>query len=307
MATVTGFTAERMLNIENSTVVDGEVQGDNLILLTRDGTPIDAGNVRGQKGDTGEVGQPVHTGIISMYGGNTAPAGYLLCDGALVSRVTYAALFAEIGTIWGAGDGLNNFNVPNLQQRFPIGKGTAPYADVLAESGGSKDAVVVQHQHDMGHTHNTSNHYHGFDHGHTASSGTESGSHYHTIPNHRHQITSGGGGSGYGYRSVVGAGNGGGYELLNNDPSYAVNVSFVEYPSTEYNGGGNGTSAQLSTVTSQSSTHSHGITVANLTGSSTTPAGSEALSHAGKTDMQGAVGTDKNLPPYVVVNFVIKT
>lgn len=47
MSTVTGFTAERMLAIENGTVVDGSVVGDNLILTTKDGTPIDAGNVRG--------------------------------------------------------------------------------------------------------------------------------------------------------------------------------------------------------------------------------------------------------------------
>ena len=150
MATVTGFTAERMLNIENSTVVDGEVQGDNLILQTRDGTPIDAGNVRGPKGDTGAIGQPVSPGIISMYGGNSAPAGYLLCDGRLVSRVTYAALFAEIGVIWGAGDGLNTFGLPDLQQRFPAGKGTAAWANALTKADGSKDAALIQHQHDIG-------------------------------------------------------------------------------------------------------------------------------------------------------------
>ena len=56
MVKVTGFTAERMLQIENSTVVDGEVQSDQLILLTRAGTPIDAGNVRGPKGDQGIPG-----------------------------------------------------------------------------------------------------------------------------------------------------------------------------------------------------------------------------------------------------------
>lgn len=58
MATVTGFTAARMLVIENETVVDGEVQGDNLILMTREGTPIDAGNVRGPQGPKGDAGAP---------------------------------------------------------------------------------------------------------------------------------------------------------------------------------------------------------------------------------------------------------
>lgn len=51
MATVNGFTAERMLQIENTTVVDGEVDGDgHLVLMTREGTPIDAGVVSGDVG-----------------------------------------------------------------------------------------------------------------------------------------------------------------------------------------------------------------------------------------------------------------
>jgi microcystin-dependent protein len=47
-----------------------------------------------------------------------------MCDGAAVNRVTYAALFAAIGTIWGVGDGVNTFNVPDLRGRATIGAGT---------------------------------------------------------------------------------------------------------------------------------------------------------------------------------------
>ncbi len=53
MATVTGFTAERMLEIEAASVIDGEVRTNNLFLITRGGTEIDAGNVRGPIGNTG--------------------------------------------------------------------------------------------------------------------------------------------------------------------------------------------------------------------------------------------------------------
>jgi hypothetical protein len=56
VATVTGYTAERMKTIEDTTVVDGEIIGDNLHLLTRVGDHIDAGNVRGPKGDKGDKG-----------------------------------------------------------------------------------------------------------------------------------------------------------------------------------------------------------------------------------------------------------
>jgi len=56
VTTVTGLTADRMIEMENATVVDGEVVGNNLILETRDGTPIDAGNVRGPQGVPGAPG-----------------------------------------------------------------------------------------------------------------------------------------------------------------------------------------------------------------------------------------------------------
>lgn len=56
----------------------------------------------------------IDTGIIVRYGNATPPAGYLDCNGAAVSRTTYAALFAITGTTYGAGDGSTTFNLPNL-------------------------------------------------------------------------------------------------------------------------------------------------------------------------------------------------
>lgn len=67
MGTVTVFTADRMLAIENGTVVDGDVVGDNLILTTKDGTPIDAGNVRGPQGDTGATGNTGAAGADAAF------------------------------------------------------------------------------------------------------------------------------------------------------------------------------------------------------------------------------------------------
>lgn len=63
-------------------------------------------------------------GAIVPFGGTTPPLGTLLCDGSAVSRVTYAALFAAIGTTYGAGDGSTTFNLPNLKGRVPVGAGT---------------------------------------------------------------------------------------------------------------------------------------------------------------------------------------
>ena len=65
--------------------------------------------------------QAVPTGSVHMMATTTAPSGYLKCNGAAVSRTTYADLFAIIGTAHGAGDGSSTFNVPDLRGEFVRG------------------------------------------------------------------------------------------------------------------------------------------------------------------------------------------
>lgn len=76
-------------------------------------------------------------GIIQMYGGITAPTNWLLCDGSAVNRLTYIKLFTAIGTIYGVGDGSTTFNLPNLTNRMPMGKGTGSFA-TLGSVGGAE-------------------------------------------------------------------------------------------------------------------------------------------------------------------------
>ncbi|MDR0830051.1 MAG: tail fiber protein [Prevotellaceae bacterium] len=59
-------------------------------------------------------------GTIIAFGGNKAniPAGWLLCDGAAVSRSDYAALYTAIGTAWGYGNNSTTFNLPDLRGIF---------------------------------------------------------------------------------------------------------------------------------------------------------------------------------------------
>lgn len=64
-------------------------------------------------------------GSVIAFAANSNLSGYLLCNGAAVSRTTYAALFAAIGTIYGKGDGSTTFNLPNLTKKFIQGSGTA--------------------------------------------------------------------------------------------------------------------------------------------------------------------------------------
>lgn len=109
---------------------------------------------------------PLFPGKIEMYGGATAPSGYLLCDGSAVSRTTYSALYSAIGTAFGVGDGSTTFNVPDLRSRSPIGAGTGTGLTnrTLGTTGGNETHTLTQaetpvksHTHgvtDPGHVHN---------------------------------------------------------------------------------------------------------------------------------------------------------
>lgn len=71
-------------------------------------------------------GQPLlPIGIVQAFAGTTIPNGWLLCDGSAVSRTDYAALYAVIGTTYGAGNGSTTFNLPNLTDKFIQGNATA--------------------------------------------------------------------------------------------------------------------------------------------------------------------------------------
>lgn len=60
-------------------------------------------------------------GSILMFAGETAPDGWLLCNGQAVSRTDYADLFAVIGVAYGSGDTSTTFNLPDLGGRVPVG------------------------------------------------------------------------------------------------------------------------------------------------------------------------------------------
>jgi len=55
---------------------------------------------------------------VVFIAGITAPAGFLKCNGAAVSRATYSSLFALIGTTYGVDDGSTTFNLPELRGEF---------------------------------------------------------------------------------------------------------------------------------------------------------------------------------------------
>ena len=81
---------------------------------------------------TGIEGIP--TATIVPWSSASVPSGFLECAGAAVSRSTYSALFAIVGTTYGAGDGSSTFNVPDLQDNIAVGKSGTK---ALASTGGA--------------------------------------------------------------------------------------------------------------------------------------------------------------------------
>jgi microcystin-dependent protein len=80
------------------------------------------------------------------YGGGTPPSGYLPCNGAAVSRTTYAALYAVLGDSWGPGNGSTTFNLPDCRGRAPRAADTMNGNGVTGAAGndaGSRTALFV--------------------------------------------------------------------------------------------------------------------------------------------------------------------
>lgn len=106
-------------------------------------------------------------GQVIMFAGKTAPAGTLLCNGAAVSRTTYAELFAAIGTLYGSGDGKTTFNLPAMLEGTVVTHTSTPDSVGTATVGSL-----------IGHTHGASTEASGA-HSHAASTGA-AGAHEHT-------------------------------------------------------------------------------------------------------------------------------
>ena len=138
------------------------------------------------------VGTTVAAGQILMYAGQPTPAssavseaikapvGYLFCNGAAVSRVTYEELFLALnakGLPFGVGNGTTTFNLPNIRDKFVVGLNPADTDfDAIGETGGgvSHFHAVTPHLHLLlDHQHNIPNH-------------THDARHKHTVPSHFH-------------------------------------------------------------------------------------------------------------------------
>ena len=115
--------------------VDFRVEGDteaNLLFVDAStdrvgigtNTPASPFEVNGQIKTT-DINAANLVGQVAAFAMDTPPTGWLVANGAAVSRTTYAELFAAIGTVWGSGDGSTTFNLPDLRASAPVGLGTS--------------------------------------------------------------------------------------------------------------------------------------------------------------------------------------
>jgi len=255
------------------------------------------------------VGVP--TGAVSAFAGSTAPTGWLLCSGQAVSRTTYAALFALIGTTYGVGDGSTTFNLPDLRGRVVAGEddmgGTAANrltsgvsgitGTTLGAAGG--DERLQQHQHAntasfTGSAVNTGNQ--SADHTHSGTTGNNNA-------NHSHSGTTGTMNSNWSHsHSQVYNGAPSGAALDGTKISYGTVLDLawrnVSISATDTNHTHN-----FSTGT-QSANHAHSFSTGGMSASHThsvTASGTVTV-----TNVNQGSGTAQNVQPTIVLNYIIK-
>ena len=86
-------------------------------------------------------------GTVLAFAMESAPSGWLKCNGAAISRTTYSALFTAIGTTFGAGDGSTTFNVPDLRGEFVRGWDDARAVDTGRVFGSAQADELKSHTH----------------------------------------------------------------------------------------------------------------------------------------------------------------
>lgn len=280
------------------------------------------------------------TGTIVMYGGGSAPSGWLLCDGAAVSRSTYSALWNVLGSSYGNGNGSTTFNVPNFISGGPGGTPAFPRGGNTRGNTGGQDSFTLTvdnipiHNHGIG-TLSIGGSLGGS--GVLSHSGTmdEKGGHTHssltattgTEPAHRHGVGD------YVIGGSVGSGGNHSHTYTAPDaavssrqgtqtggvvPGRATGTATSTEPSHQHGAGSLAISGLSALAGNHSHTvsfdwtsatagaHRHTITIddhANHTHSIT------GLTITGNTGNWGTSfpSSINNQPPYVVVNFIIKT
>lgn len=217
------------------------------------------------------IGQ--EAGTIKAWPSDTAPAGWLFCTGAAISRTTFAALYTIIGDTFGAGDGSTTFNLPDLRGRAPFGSddmdaaaasrvtnaGSGIVGTTLGASGGAESVTLTLAQ-SPAHSHAGTTQNQNQNHTHTGTTGTESATHTHNYDRATGPTAT---------AEAPGSGT-----FVANGLTQTPTASGVE-----------------------SATHTHAFTTAIESG---------GHDHTFATDSKGGGALHTNMPPALIVNFIIK-
>ena len=153
---VSGLGAKTIVRPNGDTVLAGDIVNGSKVQVIYVQSPVDKFLLLTMPAVAGLTGIPV--GAILAWPASSVPTGWLECYGQAVSRTTYAALFAAIGTAYGVGDGATTFNLPDMRGRTVAGEddmggssanrltglGNGVDGDTLGATGGLESTTIAQ-------------------------------------------------------------------------------------------------------------------------------------------------------------------
>jgi microcystin-dependent protein len=215
-------------------------------------------------------------GVMLMYGSLIPPSGkWALCDGSSLQAAAFPKLFAVLQYSYGGSGG--TFALPDMRHRVPVGAdiGDTRFS-MVGKTGGSYDAVNLEHTHAIDHNHASFN------------SGNQSADHTHTI-NHDHAVVD----TSTDYPTVK-------YTTVHVDSTQSPSAFAV---TTTASPGSIGQGSDFP--------HKHTVNLPNYTGSSA----KQSANHTHAVDVPAFVGTSgksgtvtaQQVPPYVTISYIIRT
>lgn len=135
----------------------GVIQPSHVAGMVHQVTLEDGDLIAGPQGPQGATGQQgpqgprgvAPAGAVLFFAMASAPDGWLVCNGAEVSRSEYADLFAAIGILYGAGDGVTTFSLPDLRGEFVRGADGGRNVDTGRALGSAQGDSIKSHSHSL--------------------------------------------------------------------------------------------------------------------------------------------------------------